>query len=304
MKEKQKNQVENEPEVNLTDIFSRRNKDENDKNTEVANNPLQEDIPEDKELVERPKDENKEDNREAFEDDQLVGKVSKTKELEEAKNQLEKLDGRYKETAKWGNDIRKKMAAYERAIKKFNDEGVLTDDEAKDLLDHTKFEDIPHEDSPPYQKYAKMWQEGLDRLREYSDDPAEIDKETYAFQQWLRDASPEALNEFWDDMDEVPNNIAAKTKKMLQKGKEYGELGFYEVYETGSIENYMNKMKENIEELKNTIDEKDKIIDKYKKKYEHYTKNPNMKIPQGASTYSANTDDDSVSLSSIFAKRK
>ena len=149
-----------------------------------------------------------------------------------------------------------------------------------------------------------MWQEGLDRLREYSDDPTGIDKETYAFQQWLRDASPEQKEEFWEELDETGDNIPSLTKKMLQKGKEYGEIGFYQIYESGGIVNYMNKINQSIDSLKNTIDEKDKIIDKYKKKYEHYTKNPNMKIPQGSSSYTANTADDSISLSSIFAKRK
>ena len=290
--------------INLSAIFAKRNsnvKDDEPETVQVNEEVVAKDQNDltgdhlDEEPVEQKKDK---------EPDSEPEKEKKDQESEQDyKSEFENLERRYKGAIKLGNESRKKLAAYEKAIKKYSEEGVLSTDEAESLLDYTQFEDVPLEDEPAHVKYAKIWDEGIERMREFADDPQEIDKYVHAFQQLWRDSAPSEQEDILEEFSELGDSKAALTRKMIKMGKDYFDEVFGEVYEAGSIRNFKKKFAEKEKDYNKKLDKLQKEIDKYKKKYEDYTE-PTYKLPSGGSDDRTSTKKPASTLEEIFSKRR
>lgn len=294
MQDEKLQEATGEQEVNIADIFANRDSDEQEKK-EVSK-------PE-KDIQEKF-DETKEPEGKKSIDEEPKKEVS-TKEKDSEPDyqvELEKAERRYKESQKWGSDMRKKLTAYEKAIKKYGDEGILSTEEAQSLLDHTQFEDTPPEDETLFVKYAKIWDEGVERMREFSEDPKEIDKYVHAFQQLWRDSAPAEQDDILEEFSEFDGNKASMTRKMIKMGKDYYDETFGEVYEAGSIRNFKKKFAEKEKEYNKSIDKLKKELDKLKSKYEDYTE-PTYKLPSGGSDKSIDTHNYTTDVKEIFSMR-
>lgn len=307
MQDENLKEAANEPEINISDIFSNREEvfEEKEKQ-EKEPEQKQEKEPEQRDReVEAPEDSTEE---------HVTEKQEKEPEQEQEKEpeqnapetdyqqELEKAERRYKDSQKWGTEMRKKLAAYEKTIKKYVEAGSLTTEEAESLLDHTQAEEAPPEDESTYVKYAKIWDEGVERIREFADDPKEIDKYVHAFQQLWRDSAPVEQEALLEEFSELGDNKASLTRKMIKMGKEYYDEVFGEVYESGSIRNFKKKFSEKEKEYNKRIDKLQKEVDKYKKKYEDYT-DPTYRLPSGGSDNSMDTTNYSTDVKEIFSNR-
>lgn len=298
----------NKPEVDITNIFMNRNDgvDEEEKESDAVDQKKSETesnkpLPEGKDdQIEKTK-QNSETINSKDDDAQHDTEGKEKKPSIDYQAELEKAERRYKDSQKWGTEMRKKLSAYEKAIKQFTEAGSLTSEEAESLLDHTKFEDAPHEDESVYVKYAKVWDEGVERMREFSDDPKEIDKYVHAFQQLLRDSSPSEQEEIFGEFADIEDNKASMTRKMIKLGKDYYDEVFGEVYESGSIRNFKKKFADKEKEYNKKIDKLQKEIDKYKSKYEDYTET--NKLPNGGSDNSIDTKRYTTDVKEIFSMR-
>jgi len=229
-------------------------------------------------------------------------------EFEKSEADREKSDRRYKDSQKWGTDLSKKLSSYEKAVKKYIDDGVLTEDEANGLLDHTKHEELSPEDEPLLIKYSRIWDEGINHMREYADDPKKIDQYTYAFQQLLRDStSSQEIQDILDEFADIESTPSSYARKLIEIGKKYNDEVFDEVYSAGSVRNYKKKMLEINEDLNKKLDKANKEVEKYKRKYEDFDKKPPMNLPTGSrgdskSDSSGNESTSSI-LDSLFSQR-
>lgn len=285
----------NKPEVDITNIFINRNDGTSD----------EEEAPE-----EEKTDEVGTSEEEGQKDGESSGDSSKEDEKprEEKKEpsidyqaELEKAERRYKDSQKWGTEMRKKLSAYEKAIKKHTEAGLLTTEEAEELLDHTKFEDAPPEDESLFIKYARIWDEGVERMREFADDPKEIDKYVHAFHQLLRDSTVSEQEEILEKFSEVADNKVSMTRQMIKLGKDYYDETFGEVYESGSIRNFKKKFSEKEKDYNKKIDKLQEELDKYKSKYEDYTKT--TRLPTGGSDKSIDTKRYTTDVKEIYSNR-
>lgn len=260
--------------------------EEGDEKPKKAEKP-KEDKPEQK-----SKEKDDDDDGDDEEEDDKPAKQEDKKSVKDDQD-YRNLEKRHKDAQKWGNELSKKLSGYEKAIKKFTDEGTLTDDEAKELLDHTKHE-VSQEAEPDLVRYSKLWDEGIDHMLEYADDPKQIDQYVFAFQQLLREDQQGVMDVF-DDIDKTPSAFA---KKLVQMGKKYNDEVFDEVYKAGSIGNYKKIKNQEIEELKEKLDKAHKRIERYKKQIEDYDTDSPMNLPSGMSSvspakkkYSSNVED-------------
>lgn len=284
-----------EQEINISDIFA--NRDGGAQEEKEGIKPEKE-IAQEQGSDEGPQDDGEEEKQEP----QPELKEDKKEPEIDYHTELEKAERRYKDSQKWGSEMRKKLSAYEKAIKKYNEDGILSTDEAESLLNYTQFEDLPQEDEPVYVKYAKIWDEGIERMREFADDPQEIDKYVHAFQQLWRDSVPVEQENILEEFSELDDNKAALTRKMVKMGKDYFDEVFGEVYEAGSIKNFKKKFTEKEKDYNKKLDKLQKEIDKYKKKYEDYTE-PTYRLPSGGSDNSTDTKNYTTNIKEIFENR-
>jgi hypothetical protein len=290
----------NKPEVDISSIFMNRNDGNLDEDDLHEEEKTDERLPSEEQ---RSKPDNTNEGtkpEDPKEEDKKVDGEEKEQSID-YQAELEKAERRYKDSQKWGTEMRKKLASYEKAIKKYADSGSLTTEEAEELLDHTKFEDGAIEDESPYVKYARIWDEGVERMREFADDPKEIDKYVHAFQQLLRDSTPAEQDEILDQFDEFEGNKASITRKMIKLGKEYYDETFGEVYESGSIRNFKKKFSEKEKKYNEKLDKLQKELDNYKSKYEDYTET--TRLPTGGSDKSIDTKRYTTDVKEIYSMR-
>lgn len=292
----------NKPEIDITNIFMNRNDgvDEEDKESDDGKGTepdvkTKESLSEEKNIQIEESKPNNETPKSKDDDDQ------EEKPSIDYQAELEKAERRYKDSQKWGTEMRKKLSSYEKAIKKYTESGSLTAEEAQDLLDHTKFEDAPSEDESVFLKYSRIWDEGIERMREFADDPKEIDKYVYAFQQLLRDSTPSEQEEIFEQFADIEDNKASMTRKMINLGKDYYDETFGEVYESGSIRNFKKKYADKEKEYNKKIDKLQKELDKYKSKYEDYT--DTTRLPNGGSDNLIDTKRYTTDVKEIFSMR-
>jgi hypothetical protein len=195
------------------------------------------------------------------------------------KIELEKMQRAMKETQRWGNETKKKLEAYKRAVEKYKEEGILNDDEAGSLLDHTRYEEHETQDKPLIVQYAEIWDRELDNLRKYSSDTDDIDQKVIAFQHMLQNSTAAEIEEVLGDLkDLIGKDDVAFTRKMLDYGKQYFDEVYSDIHEAGNLKNLKKRHDEKIAEYEKKIVTLNKEIAKLKEKYEDDTA-PTYRIP-------------------------
>jgi hypothetical protein len=221
---------------------------------------------------------------------------------DEWKLEKEKIQKDLRETQKWANDMKKQISSYKKAIEKFKEEGILSDDESVELLDHTKYEEIIEKDKPFLFRASQVWDKEIPNIRKYTD-LDDIDKHIEAFQHFLANATRKEIEKLENDWGGLmESNPVEFTKKMLGAAKEYCEEVYEDFLKVGSLKGFKTKyesrfkekeveyeelLKQKDVEYEELLKQKDKTIDKlqkevvkYKSQYEDYNE-PNYNIPQG-----------------------
>lgn len=216
------------------------------------------------------------------------------------KSEYEKLLKSSKDTQRSFHEDRKKLAAYKKAVEKMKEDGDLLDDEAALLLDHTKYEDVPMEETTII-KYGRIWDKELEYMKKYAPNPQEIEQHILAFQHFLKTAPFNELEEMMQDLSQYEDDEVELTRQMLERGRQYNEDVFSDIHNAGSIRQLKTMYKERENELQKRIDKLEKKINKYREKYEDYDDQPgNLNLPSGSGNH--NPPSASFDLASVFEK--
>jgi len=224
-------------------------------------------------------------------------KPSEKKAEAELKVAYEKLEKSYKDTQKAFHEDRKKLSAYKRAIKSYVDEGTLTDDEAKTLLDHVQFENIP--DIEPSNsntvgglaKYSNVITKELEVMERYSSNPDEIRVNTQAFQHLFDTSSWQDKQDILEELSGFEDDAVELTKQMLLLGAQHNNEVYSEIHESGGIKKLKEKYNNEIETLKKELDKSKKQYNKLKEKYEDYNDPTPVTVPGGSSNSNSSKSD-------------
>lgn len=202
-------------------------------------------------------------------------------ETEKLQLEREKLQRDLKETQRWATETKKQISSYKKAIEKYKEEGILSDEEATELMDHTKYQEMVERERPLLEKASEVWDREIENIRKYGDD-TDLDKHIHAFQHFLHNASSDEIKDVYREMEDlIDSNPVAFTKKMLQFGKQYHDEIFGEFAQAGNLKNFKRQYEEKIDSYKKKIDKLEKEVVKLKNQYEGYDEKPNYRIPQG-----------------------
>ncbi len=264
---------------NLNEIFKRHN-------AQGTEEPPKKEIKE-KEVIKKqvaPQEVSKKEMEVKSKEDSVDNKPAELdwkSEVTKLEVELEKLQRNLKETRKWGDDNKRQLSAYKKGVEKFKEDGNLSEDEASELLNHTKYEELQNKDKSFLEKAAEVWDREIENIRKYSDYP-ELDKHLHAFQHFIHNGTQEEIEETYEDIkDIIDSNPILFTKKMLEVGKRYHDEIFADLIDAGNLKNFKNKYESKLEESKKREEKLQKEIDKLKSKYEGYDENPNYRMPQG-----------------------
>lgn len=313
----------------LKDIFNNRisNLPDDQEKVEVPAKPLKKEVinNDKKESVEHDPDEKEEDAPdEELKKEKIEQKTDKKepnkKEDEDKPNEKtpdyklenERLHKTLKDTQKSFHEDRKKLSAYRRAIKSFVDDGTLTDDESKTLLDHVQFEDgsdISQSSAvgaTGILKYKDAIQTELAMMQRYSSNPErnkEIELNTKAFQHLYDTSTWEERQDIIDELSGFEDDSVELTKHMLLMGARHNDEVYSEINESGGVkqlkQNYISK----IESLQKELDKVSEKYIKLKKKHQDYDTEPsNLRISSGAA-YVGDDKDGSLDFGKMFKEK-
>lgn len=197
------------------------------------------------------------------------------------KSEVEKLQHNLKETRKWGDETKRQLSAYKKVIEKFKEEGNLNEEEATELLNHTKYQELENKNKSFSERAGEVWDKEIENIRKYSDYP-ELDRHLHAFQHFIQNGTREEVEDAHNDIkDLIDSNPILFTKKMLEIGKRYHDEIFSDLVDAGNLKNFKKQYEEKLEGSQRKIDKLEKEIAKLKDKYEGYDENPNYRMPQG-----------------------
>jgi hypothetical protein len=291
-------QQEHDP-FNLHNIFNKKPEVETQKDHQQEKPAKKVDRVKPESIVEDDEQEDKDEKEKK--DEKPLKEEMKSDEID-YKSELEKAKKTIKDTQRSFHEDRKKLVAYKKAVEKLKQDGVLLDEEAEMLLDHTSFVSEPEEENE-YMKYHKIWNQELQYMRKYAPDAKEVDQNFEAFQHFVQTASPQEIKDVFSDLKHYEDDEVEFTKQMLEIGRQYNEEVYADISEVGSIRQLKTKYSKKEAELQKEIDKLSKQVNKYKEQYEDYNTEPsNLRLPSG-STKNDLPKSATFDVGEIFAQR-
>lgn len=203
------------------------------------------------------------------------------------KKENEKIQRDLKETQRWATETKKQISAYKKIVEKFKEEGSISEDEAQELLDHTKYEEMAQKDKPFLSKAGEVWDSEIENIRKYGE-YEDIDKHIHAFQHFIQNGTSEEIKDFYEEIvDLIDSNPVLFTKKMLQMGKTYHDEIFGELAQAGNLKNFKHQYEVKIDDYQKKVDKLEKEVLRLKERYEGYDETPNYRLPQGGGNNTA-----------------
>ena len=271
------NETANETnDVDLDDVFSKRHTVKVDKEDIREEKKLPEEV---KKVIPAKKAIEASEPEEDEEEEQSV----KAKDID-YKSEYEKAEKRNKDAQKAFHEDRKKLAAYTKAVNKLKEEGSLLDEEAENLLNHTKYESEPDEENQ-YTKYSNIWAKETQYMRKYAPNPKDIEQNIMAFEHFMQTSPISEVEEVMKDLERYEDDEIELTRHMLEFGRQYNEDVFADIQEVGSVRGLKDKYSQNEAKLQKELDKLQSRYDKLKSKYEDYDTEPaNLRLPSGSSS--------------------
>ena len=190
-------------------------------------------------------------------------------ELETLKEELQKTQKRLSENQQYGRQNAQKVKNALKITQTMVSEGLLTDEEAKGLMEtlqrdgeDTETEEYYKGETHPLAPIFRIANTELENIRKYTDDEFLQDK-VDAFDYFLSVSSKEEIEEALEELTELMDNPVKLTKKMLSMGQKAYEESYKEIKEAGGFKHYLSKKSQEVEKLR-------KKIDKLEKKLAHY----------------------------------
>jgi len=188
-------------------------------------------------------------------------------ELNTLKEELQKTQKRLSENQQYGRQNAQKVKNALKITQTLIGEGLLTDEEAKGLMDTLQSEGEEGEeyhkgDAHPFAPIFKMANTELENIRKYTDDEFLQDK-VDAFDYFLSVSSKEEIEEALEELTELMDNPVKLTKKMLAIGQKAYEESYKEIKEAGGFKHYLSKKSHEVEKLRKKIDKLEKKLAQY-----------------------------------------
>lgn len=235
-------------------------------------------------------------NRDDDEDDNPKEKVP------DYKIENERLQRTLRDTQKSFHEDRKKLSAYKKTVNKFIEDGVLTEDEAQVLLDHTQFEgEVVNESKTVIVRYGEVWDKEIKNMVKYNKkDAPHIEQCIRAFQHMYDSSSLSEREDILDDLSNYEDDEVEFTNRMLALGSEYNDDVYSDLKDSGGIRNVKAKYQDKIDDLQKDLDKMTEKYNKLKKKHSDYDAEPaNLRISSGAA-YVGDTKNDSLDFGKMF----
>jgi hypothetical protein len=197
------------------------------------------------------------------------------------KAQAEKESKRLKETQKWANETKAQISAYKRAVEKFVNEGLLDQEDAQSLLDHTQYSDIPENTLSEKEKASKIFREEIENIKKYGNYD-NLDEHVKALDHMVENSTKEEIDDLFGDIKElVDEDSVLFTKKILEVAAEYYDDVYEDLSKAGSLKNLKLEYQNELSKRDKLIDKLEKEMIKLKKRHEDYDDSPQHRIPQG-----------------------
>lgn len=286
----------------LKEIFNKRSSPVFESNEEAkAEVPAQEEIVKNKKKEPVEETDEEEPQQDVSKKQPAEEDVTKEK-VPDYKIDNERLQRTLKDTQKSFHEDRKKLSAYKKTINKFMDDGVLTEDEAQALLDHTQFEgDVVKEAKTVIDQYSDIWDKEILNMRKYNPkDVPHINECIKAFQHMYDSSSLSEREDILDDLSNYEDDEIEFTNRMLSLGSDYNDDVYSDLKDSGGIRNIKAKYQSEIDDIKKELDKVNEKYNKLKKKHSDYDSEPaNLRISSGAA-YVGDTKDDSLDFGKMF----
>jgi hypothetical protein len=202
-------------------------------------------------------------------------------ELEALRVKLEKTEKVLAENQRYGRTNAQKVRNAQKVVQKFADEGLLTEEEAKELFGTLQADgrepplsgDEPEDNSvsrsaayPPqaslFAPIFKVANQELENIRKYTDDSLLQDK-VEAFDYFLSVGSKEEVGQVLEELTGFLDDPVKLAKKMLIIGHKIYEESYKGIQEAGGFKNYLSKKDEDLEKLHKKIDKLEKKLLQY-----------------------------------------
>lgn len=244
--------------------------------------------------------------------DSLERDISEHPEFKKLKEEVSRAEQRRKGTENSWKELSNKLKAYQKSVKKIMDEGIITEEEGKYLLDEVSHSGMDIEedgsaDESPMQKLFRVADNGIEKIREavqegIADEDPLMDKKIRAFNFFLKDATKKEIDKALDDLSKLDEEPIKLAKKLLSIGQKYYEDAYGEYDEVGGLKGFKKKYQDKIEELEKTIDKQNKEILKFREKYEDYTEKSYDRLPNGSIGITAPPKEGRRKLASIVGQ--
>ena len=196
------------------------------------------------------------------------------------KTQAEKESKRLKETQKWANETKTQLNAYKRSVEKFVNDGILDEEDANILLDHTQYKEIPDSVLSETEKASKIFREEIENIRKYGN-YENLDGHVKALDHLVENSTQEEIEEMFSEVKElIDDDSVIFTKKILEIASNYYDEVYEDLHKAGNLKNMKLEYQSEITKRDKIIDKLEKELVKLKKRYEDYDVNPQHRIPQ------------------------
>jgi hypothetical protein len=189
-------------------------------------------------------------------------------EIEILKKKLEKTEKTLAENHRYGRSNAQKVKNAMKAVQRFADDGLLAEEEAKELLQtlHSEGEeteeDIHRHQTNPFAPIFKVGNKELENILKYTDDPHLQDK-VNAFDYFLSVGSKEEIEQVLEDLTDLLDDPLKLARKMLSIGQDVYEESYKGIKESGGFKNYLSKKDQEIEKLQKKLDKLEKKLLQY-----------------------------------------
>jgi hypothetical protein len=191
-------------------------------------------------------------------------------EVEVLRTKLEKTEKTLAENHKYGRSNAQKVKNALKVVQRFADDGLLAEEEAKELLQtlHLEGEEgSEDDDATRYQTglfapIFKVANKELENILKYTDDDRLQDK-VNAFDYFLSVGSKEEIEQVFEDLSDLLDDPLKLARKMLSIGQEVYEESYKGIKEAGGFKNYLLQKDQDIEKLQKKLDKLEKKLLQY-----------------------------------------
>jgi cell division protein FtsB len=213
------------------------------------------------------------------------------------------LEKRVNDSRQRMNDLNRQFKNFEKKIQQYQENGILSEEEAAGLLQETTHDDST-EEMTPLQRYAAVWDKEIENIRKYGNEK-DLDSYLEAFLHFAQNGTQQDIEDAFEAFKSLEKDDIALTRKMIEFGKRHHDDIFHKISSAGSLKNLMSNHQEEIQKYQKRIDKLEKEVQKYKEQTEDYIEPSTYDLPHGGNNESSESiENNDNSIGSVLSKVK